>query len=529
MSSVRKSELKNALLKLIDNAHTLAISEDSNFREILSAYSVCYDELSKDEQEKLSLHFWEIIKSTKMPLIEVNNDGSAQVYFLYRKQKENGKDLYIQGDFHGYGSTLSSQLLNRVGNTDVMCCITPMKKELENALITYHFVEVPPKHRDQRADYFYKEHPEFKEVVDTNWLPDPHSKHSKAFDKRENQFCVNAGNDMTRWCTPEFHEWPTLTEIQNDPRLTHWVQNPGGQIVRGITPLFTDNENLRSIQVFKPTEQVEHIVIVNDGFAYLFCDSLNHLQNFAEKQKCALIFISQLGGLGDSKVHPLGLRGLEYHMNVDKYSAFILEKLLPELNKQGVLPDPHPTNMTVIGASLSGTAALRMGLTHPDKFRQVIAHSPSPFNKEIIDKIPDVHVIASKMRIDIECGQFENPDNAQNDNLSYSHELERLLKVDMNVGLHGHQYEAWVADLDRSLLAIQNLAQKNTEESKVDASRLSSTSFIATSGIKVTSLSSASPVDPLINQSYISVTPSKDKEENTNNIVTDKQKTFTKK
>lgn len=442
----------------------LHYNDGLTLQTILNEYTRYFDKLTNPaDKEKLSLRFWEIIDSMKTPLIEVSHDGSSQVYFLYRKQEENGKDLYIQGDFHGYGSTLSSQRLTRMGDTDVMCCITPMKKELEDALITYHFVEVPPKHRDQRADYFYREHLEFKDLVDTNWLPDPHSKHSKAFEKRESQFCVNAENDMTRWYIPEFREWPTLAEIQEDPRLTHWVHKPNGRIIHGIASFADD---LRSIQVFKPTQQVENVIIVNDGFAYLFCDSVNRLQKIAEKEKCAFVFISPFGGLGNAKEHPLGLRGLEYHRDINQYSKFILNDLLLELNKQGVLPDPHPTNMTIIGASLSATAALRMGLTHPDRFSRVIAHSPAPIGREMIDQIPDVPVKANRIRIDIECGQFENPDNAQNDMLLYAHELERLLKVDVHVGLHGHQHEAWVVDLDRSLPAILEASHTDAQKLK---------------------------------------------------------------
>lgn len=455
----------------------ISIPENSDIQEILHAYSLLYNSISIDQQEKLSLQFWGIIDSLKMPIIEIDHDESARVCFLYQEQKDTGKDLYIQGDFHGYGSTLPSQRLKRLDNTDVMYCITPMKKELQNALITYHFVEVPPEHRDHKADYFYKDHPELKIFVDTNWLPDLRGKHSKAFDKRESQFCVNKENDMSRWCAPEFCEWPTLTDIQKDTRLMHSVQKSDDQIVSGITSLFTDNHNLRSIQIFKPTEQVENIVIVNDGFAYLFCDSLSHLQRFAEKEKCVFIFVSQLGGLGNPNDHPLGLRGLEYHKNVDQYSAFILEKLLPELNKQGILPDPYPTNMTVVGASLSGTAALRMGLTHPNRFGRVIAHSPSPFSKEIIEQISDVTARAEQIQIDIECGQFENLDNAQNDNLSYAHELGKLLKVDVHVGLHGHQYEAWVVDINRSLAAIFNPEQKNAHKLESDPGVFSSTAM----------------------------------------------------
>lgn len=425
------------------------VGGELSFQDILNGYEKYFNELvNMDDKNRLSRHFWEIIDSLKCPLIEVKGDGSAQVYFLYKKQGKYESDLYVQGDYHGYGSTLDSRKLNRIGDTDLMCCITPINKEFLNSLITYHFIEVP---RDKNGD----------PLIDLNdnkkWIPDPLAKNTKAFEKTESQFCVNADNDMSSWRVSGVREWPTFDEINKDPRLIHLAQNLDGRIVDGVGS-FTDD--LRSIHVFKPTEKVENIVIVNDGFAYLFCDMVNQVKHFAEKENCVFIFISPhfgLGNLGLGKLddHELGVRGLEYHINVDRYAAFVLNELLPELNSRGVLPDPHPVNMTVIGASMSGIAALRMGLTHPEQFSRVIAHSPAPIGRDKIDEIPDVCDKSRRMQIDIECGRFETPEYAfANDNLSYSRELGKLLNVKVHVGLHGHQTEGWVADLKRSLPAV---------------------------------------------------------------------------
>lgn len=443
--------MREYLLKLFNQSKT--------FQAFLDAYSTYYKTLNPNQQKELSAEFWKHIASITLPIIEFTNDGSALVYFLCRQQKANDKDLYIQGDFHGYGSTLSSQRLNRVGDTDVMCCITPMKKELKNALITYHFVEVPSqnKYRNKTASSF----PNDYGIHDKkNWFSDPFSKHCKAFEKEESQFCVNAANDMTFWRGSNSDEWPLFNEVQKDPRLSHWVQKPDGSIVGGIASFENDRH---SIQVFKPTHQVKKVVIVNDGFAYLLCDSVNRLREIAEQEKCTFIFISPLLGLGNQNDHPLGVRGLEYHRNIDQYCEFVLKKLLPELNKQGILPDPQPTNMTVIGASISGTAALKMGLTHPNQFSQVIAHSPAPIGRKMIDQIPNASERARSMRIDIECGQFENPENSQHDNLSYTQELGELLNVKVHIGLHGHQHEPWAADLSRSLPIMLKAAEHLSE------------------------------------------------------------------
>ena len=117
--------------------------------------------------------------------------------------------------------------------------------------------------------------------------------------------------------------------------------------------------------------------------------------------------------------------------------------------------------------------------------------------------------------------------------MAYSHELEKLFNVKVHVGLHGHQYEGWVADFKRSLPAILCLDQKNTEELKTDPSRQDSTAFIAARGINVTSPSimPVEPSYPLATQNNMSVTTKmhpEDNKEKSNDTSAEIPRKFTK-
>ena len=57
--------------------------DELSFQTILNRYEKYFGGLINPENKnKLSQHFWEIIDSLKLPLLEIKDDGSAQVYFL---------------------------------------------------------------------------------------------------------------------------------------------------------------------------------------------------------------------------------------------------------------------------------------------------------------------------------------------------------------------------------------------------------------------------------------------------------------
>ncbi len=445
------AELAKQIIDIVESERvSLLKSNAATFREFLEKYSAYFSKPDSDKQKThLANAFWKLIDTIKMPVVELADDGSYQVHFLYRKTQDElaGNNLYIQSDYHGFGSTLETQRLNPVGTTDVMCVTTKMGSEFKDALIAYHFVEAPHAYANKSAA-------EIGVIPEGQRLLDPRSKHHNS-DGGENQFCLNSENDVTPWRGTDNLTWPTFQDVRADDSLIHFRHKSDGEIVRDRIDIEKD---VHSIQILKPTDDdVKKIVIINDGLAYLLCDGVNRLQEMADREKCAFIFISPGKGLGDENTDPLsGVRGIDYHYGIDQYNNFVLNQLLPELHRQNIIPHERPTNMTIVGASLSGTAALQMGLTHPDRFSQVIAHSPSSNNKWMIDSTPNVNEAAKRVQIDLEYGLFETIDYAQNPAiLPYGQELAKSLGIKLHIGVHGHQYEPWMHDLViRSLPAM---------------------------------------------------------------------------
>ena len=104
-------------------------SKEPTFEDILKQYAAYYQGLKSDKQkEELSIFFWDQIKDIGTPIIEQRKDGKCDVYFLFPKddlsesQEKKGtkKDLYLQGDFHGYGSTDGRQILSELRDTGIM-------------------------------------------------------------------------------------------------------------------------------------------------------------------------------------------------------------------------------------------------------------------------------------------------------------------------------------------------------------------------------------------------------------------------
>lgn len=155
-----------------------AVVESKSFRKTLDLYSQYYGELNAEQQAQLSTIFWSHIESRQLPIIDIaTDDENAQVFFLFRKATDNGKDLYLQGDFHGYGSTLDSQRLQRKGETDILYCENSISK---NALVTYQYVEVAdnPDHPVYRNKM-----PNDENLVGvfSNPFPDPYQKHAHPY------------------------------------------------------------------------------------------------------------------------------------------------------------------------------------------------------------------------------------------------------------------------------------------------------------------------------------------------------------
>ncbi|RUR11612.1 serine hydrolase [Legionella sp. km772] len=136
-------------------------SDTPTFQDVLDKYADYYKGLSVAQQKEMSKIFWEQVKDFGTPIIEEKSDGQSEVYFLFPRGKLSDvddkpgtkKNLYLQGDFHGYGSTLEeTQELTQLSDTDVMCRRNTMPKD---ALVTYYYVQLDPKHSNKEATHFY--------------------------------------------------------------------------------------------------------------------------------------------------------------------------------------------------------------------------------------------------------------------------------------------------------------------------------------------------------------------------------------
>lgn len=133
------------------------------FENILKEYEKYFGELTNlDDKKKLSTIFWEQVKFFGTPIIEddLQDDSKSQcnVYFLFPKDKlsaslekpETKKDLYLQGDFHGYGSTKEDkQRLLELAETGIMWHKDSMPKD---ALVAYGYIQVEPSYRNIKSE-----------------------------------------------------------------------------------------------------------------------------------------------------------------------------------------------------------------------------------------------------------------------------------------------------------------------------------------------------------------------------------------
>src|SRR3990167_3717329 len=131
------------------------------FQDVLSQYAEYCKTLSQSQKDWFSKVFWDQVKAYGTPIIEAREDGQSEVYFLFPRAKLSEsvdnpgakKELYLQGDFHGYGSTLKdTQELTQLPRTDIMWRSNTMPRD---ALVTYYYVQLEPKYGNKKATDFY--------------------------------------------------------------------------------------------------------------------------------------------------------------------------------------------------------------------------------------------------------------------------------------------------------------------------------------------------------------------------------------
>ena len=121
------------------------------FQDALAKYAEYYSALNPAQKEAMSHVFWEQIEAIGTPIIEdsLELDGECEVYFLFPKdnlsqskeEPEYKKDLYLQGDFHGYDTTNGRQRVEELSDTGIMLHQDTMPRD---AMITYRYIQLEP-------------------------------------------------------------------------------------------------------------------------------------------------------------------------------------------------------------------------------------------------------------------------------------------------------------------------------------------------------------------------------------------------
>ena len=481
-------------------------SDTPTFQNLLDEYARYSNDLTNlDAKKALSAIFWEQVQSAGTPIIEERPDGDAAVYFLFPRDRlldadsESGKrDLYLQGDFHGYGSTmLESQGLERLGSTDIMYRQDTMPRD---ALVTYYYVQLSPEYSNKLPlelygnavleplpDTFFPTEaanlvPENKvdhseEAIalfdkPPNVLIDENARFRKWYDPKVGFFCANPTHDIAHLNLPfeDSHNpnvlYKDFSKLLNKARLNLVSKN------NEISLCPEENSDLsaysRVINVFSPLGDIEQVVVINDGKYYQLGNACERIQALLD-EKTAIIFISPEAGLyAEAKaahvpfepaddLPGMGVRTVDCKYQVNEYANFIHNNLFPYLKAQGINIPDDSNKRVLVGSSASGTASLYMGLAYPKRFGNVIAQSPSPSNRRILNPLIAAHVAPPPPNIFLGCGAFEGPEHAKNFNLPFAKELEERLGVPLHIYPHGHQMEGWGPELAIALPTFAHL------------------------------------------------------------------------
>jgi enterochelin esterase-like enzyme len=505
--------------------YSVSSSSIPTFQDVLDKYAEYYKSLSSSQKEILSKIFWEQVKETGTPIIEENSrlNSECNVYFLMPKDKildsteklETKQDLYLQGDFHGYGSIGGKQKLEELSETGIMLHKDQMPRD---ALVVYSYIQVEPSHHSikpepERSPFFEKSNEFIPHYTHTNFptitksdCKDENSNHSHpyGFVTNERVFRISVDSKRAEVQTKPV-DWLSLLSVEKPSDARNFIfharlySDKKGDLQPApakaeVTQKYHDDLNnsdqagspyanfTRSIHVFKPaSDKIEDIIVINDGMPYLITGTMDHFEKMVEEGKIsrntALVFVNTLPGLKSTlspeaaevfnkdpsaNVPGMGVRLIDYKHGIDQYTDFIATKLFPQLKDVISVPD-DPNHKIMIGSSLSGTASIYIGSTRPDLFGAVIAQSPSPDNREILSKIPRAMPI--ERNIHLSCGEFEHPNYAAaSANIEYATELSSKLGIPLQTGAHGHQFVAWNDKLEQAVPAILKAGHTSRED-----------------------------------------------------------------
>ena len=319
------------------------------------------------------------------------------------------KDLYLQGDFHGYGATDGRQILLELPDTGIMCRKDRIPKE---SILAYQYIQVEPSHRGkkpipERSPFFedgegfapHSTSPDFPEIPQSG-CRDEYSTHTSpypGFDSSGRILRVSADSEHA-YLPGKPINWPSLLSTETPRSIRHFgyhatlYSDQAGDLHRSDAPVtdqyhddlyYSDQASspyanyTRAIQVFKPaSEKIDNIIVVNDGIPSLITGRMDHFEKMVAEKKLspntAFVFVNTLPGLKEtlspeaaesfdndpSKDLPgMGVRLIDYKHGIDEYTDFIANKLFPQLEKEINIPD-DPNHRIMIGSSLSGTATV---------------------------------------------------------------------------------------------------------------------------------------------------------------------------
>lgn len=529
-------------------------SDDSSFsfEEALEKYKGYYGSLEpKDKQELLQSLFWEQVEAVGTPIIEDAPDNKSKVYFLFPRGKlkestenhGNKRELYLQGDFHGYGSTLKkAQLLEQLPGTDIMFRSDSMPR---GSLVTYCYVQLEPSYGDKSATHFYgdiayqppsffpvtpevqpenkpasKTKEEVAKVSNLFWgedsvLVDEYCKFHKSYDQNSGFFCADSNKSVTDLGFPvrmkgdnEFFGKFFADKVKNASLV---LASKNDKVIDFPENQVDLDKCSRSILVFAPEDKnaIENVVIMYDGRFYQLGNTQERLEGLFD-QNTVVIYINPEKGIEEEakqsgiqfdvadSLPGMNERTVDLKHRVDEYARFIHEELLPELAKRGYAIPEDPNKRVLVGSSLAGTASLYMGMRYPQWFGKVVAQSPSIANRERLEDFVKRGQKPPPPEIYLSCGQFECPEHARNLGLPFAKELEEKLNIKLHIKPYGHQMEGWSPDLERSLSTLGLKAAPLAKDNLIPAisfTTVSSTGEITTKANGVTSNSDPQKVN----------------------------------
>jgi CubicO group peptidase (beta-lactamase class C family) len=463
--------------------------EKATFKAVLDQYAIYYAGLSSAQLRlELSNFFWAQVKKIGTPIIEERSDGKCEVYFLFPKNELiNSNDLYLQGEFHGYGGKSERNKLDELSNTGIMYRSDSIPI---NGIIVYQYQQedgpllndVNSSHRNvyhgYAGQFIFRVNPiqEFSRlgkkeeenywnrIVSSNKTPGNKHFYYQA------SYYSDSSNKLHTCDVP----LPKKVDIFNPvPDNLHEIE--GEDLSASPYANFT-----RAVYIFKPnSNKIEKVIVINDGRPYILAGIMDQFERMVNAGRLsantAFVLINPLQTLAKTmpsierderfKMPGMGVRIIDFDKGIDNYIIF-LKHLFAQLGDIGIPNDPR--NRIMVGASLSGTASIYIAFKAPELFNGFIAQSPSPSNDAILKNInPN-----QETNIQLSCGFFEQSCfNDGTDCLKYVNELSKRMGLQFNQKLHGHNPAAWVIDLNRSLPAVlrKNPLQKIIESAHIPA------------------------------------------------------------